>query len=106
MLYEELCKGVHASPYAIKTQTRIFVDPQGRRLNWLVYHDDSTEQDRYDLAQRFVTGIESDLFILIVFAQALVMKFPDLEMTGWKTKTDAFFKLLELEKERIKQTDK
>jgi hypothetical protein len=102
MLYEELCKEVHASPYAIKTQTRIYVDEKGQRLNYLNYHDDYNEDERCALAQRFVTGIEADFFTILTFATAMRMQFPDLDMSRWNEKVQAFLELLESEKSRIK----
>jgi hypothetical protein len=102
LLYEELCKEVHASPYAIKTQSRIFVVKDGRRINYLNYHDDWTVDGQYALAQSFVTGMEMDFFLLVTFAGAMAMQFPDLDMSEWVTKRDSVLAILETEKKRIK----
>jgi len=101
LLYDQLCKEVHASPFAIKTQTRIY-EKDGNRMNYLTYHDDSTESDQYALAQRFATGIEMDFFILVTLGGGIEMRFPELDMKEWKNKIDQVAALLAQEKERIK----
>lgn len=102
-LYDELCREVHATAFAIKTQTRIIVDEKGKRINWLDYHDDSSPAERYLLAQRFLTGIYLDFGMLLAFAHAIYKKFPDIDPVQWKERAAEFFDLYNSESDRIKQ---
>lgn len=100
LLYEELSKSVHASPYAIKTQTRIYLLGQ-TRLNYLDYHDDATGAEQYALAQRFITEMYADFYIIVVFAAALSAKFSALDMSRWNRERDRVFELLHAEQLRV-----
>ncbi len=102
-LYDELCQEVHATPYAIKTQTRIVVDEKGRRINWLNYHDDHNAKERYSLAQRFLTGIYLDYGLLLVIADAIWKRFPGTNLSRWQEKKREYFDLYQSESVRIKQ---
>lgn len=105
-LYDELSQEVHATAYAIKTQTRIIENERGQRINWLDYHDDSNIEARHALAQRFLTGIYFDFSLLLVFADSLARKFPEMNLKEWKDNTREYFDLYQKEGARIKQLPK
>lgn len=100
-LYSSLCQQVHASAYSIKTQTRI-IKRRAVRINHLLYHDDSSSLERYELAQRFVTTITMDHFMLIVFAKALENRFHPPSSDAWNLKSNDYAALLSRETDRIK----
>lgn len=103
LLYEELCKEVHASPFAIKTQTRIYVAGDVR-INQLYYHDDYDDFERYDLAQRFGTGIRFDFYIILILKTTLLQQFPTLKRPELlNLKIEEFYRFLESEIIRIKE---
>lgn len=100
LLYEQLCKEVHASPYAIKTQSRIYLQ-EGKRLNYLNYHDDWTAEGQLALAKSFITAMNLDFSLVANFGRAISMQFPEVDMHDWYSKIEEALQILKDEGERI-----
>lgn len=101
-LYEENCKSVHASPYAIKTQSRIIQTSEGR-INYLPYHEDSNAEDRKSLIERALTQCKCYFFIVLVFGHSIKVSVKGITSTNWDLEVEKCEKILEVESKRIRE---
>ncbi len=91
--YNELCKTVHASAYAIVPQVESIVR-EGQEFSSLRYHRDASEEEKHSITEKFFVSLEYDLKILRCLTKALEVSSPNIEFAGLQKKMNCIDELL------------